>query len=167
MILCLTVNPLYGKVVARLPSNGWKFGNKPFGGGLNMTDKMRLIDCRSLTFSPQLSESRMGQARESFGAGVIQRILCFTLYLLGLNRSAIGRALGIPPDTAKSIIKAVKRDGLRAFEDRRLKRSTLLPKDASTEPPPIILREDDDPLVVDFGIRDRAIKLCRRDPLQR
>jgi transposase len=109
----------------------------------------------------------MGQTRESFGAGVIQRILCFTLYLLGLNRSAIGRALDIPPDTAKSIIKAVKRDGLRAFEDRRLKQcSTLLSKQPSTEPPPITLQKDDDHLVVDFGIRDRAIKLCRQDPLQ-
>jgi hypothetical protein len=108
----------------------------------------------------------MGQARESLGAGLIQRILCFALYLLGLNRSAIGRTLGIPPDTAKSIIKAVKRDSLRAFEDRRLKSSTVLPKQASTQPPPITLREDDGHLVVDFGIRDRAIKLNRRDPLQ-
>jgi transposase len=131
-----------------------------------MVDKMRLIDCRSLIFSPQLSGSRMGQAQESFGAGVIQRILCFALYLLGLNRSAIGRTLGIPPDTAKSIIKAVKRDGIRALEDRRLKPSTLLPKQASKEPPPITLREEDDHLVVDFGIRDRAIKLCPQDPLQ-
>lgn len=131
-----------------------------------MVDKMRLIDCQSLTFSPQLSESRVAQARESLGPGVIQRILCFALYLLGLNRSAIGRTLAVPPDTAKSIIKAIKRDGLRALEDRRLKSSTFLPKQAPTEPPPITLREDDDHLVVDFGIRDRAIKLCRRDPLQ-
>jgi len=166
MILCLIFNPLYSKVVARLLTNKWQFGKKPFGGGLTMADKMRLIDCRSLTFSPQLSESRMGQARESLGAGLIQRILCFALYLLGLNRSAIGRTLGIPPDTAKSIIKAVKRDSLRAFEDRRLKSSTVLPKQASTQPPPITLREDDGHLVVDFGIRDRAIKLNRRDPLQ-
>ena len=166
MILCLTVDPLCSKVVAGVPSSWWQFGNKPFGCGLNMADKMQLIDCRSLTFSPQLSKSRMAQARESLGAGLIQRILCFTLYLLGLNRSAIGRTLGIPPDTAKSIIKAVKRDGLRAFEDRRLKASTLLPKQTSTEPPPIILREDDDHLGVDFGIRDSALKLCRRDPLQ-
>jgi transposase len=127
---------------------------------------MQLIDCRNLTFSPQLCESRMAQARKSLGAGLIQRILCFTLYLLGLNRSAIGRTLRIPPDTAKSIIKAKKRDGLRAFEDRRLKSSTLLPKQASTEPPPITLREDDDHFVVDFGIRGRSLKLCRRDPLQ-
>jgi len=131
-----------------------------------MTDKMPLIDCRSLTFSPQLSESRMDQAWESFGPGVIQRIVCFTLFLLGVNRSTIGRTLGIPPDTAKSIIKAVKRDGLRAFEDRRMKSSTLLPEQAYREPPPVALRKDDDHLVVDFGIRDRAIKLCRQDPLQ-
>jgi Mn-dependent DtxR family transcriptional regulator len=166
MILCLTINPLYDKVTARLLPNQWKFGRKPFGSGLNMADKMRLIDCQSFTFSPQLSESRMRQAQESLGAGLIQRILCFALYLLGLNRNAVGRALGIPPDTAKSIIKAVKRDGLRAFEDRRMKTSTLLPKQGSTEPPPITLREDDDHLVVDFGIRDRSLKLCRRDPLQ-
>jgi len=108
----------------------------------------------------------MDRARESLGAGLIQRILCFALYLLGLNRSAIGRTLGIPRDTAKSIIKAVKRDGLGALEDRRLKRSTLLRKQASPEPPPITLQKDEDHLVVDFGIRDRAIKLCRQDPLQ-
>jgi transposase len=107
----------------------------------------------------------MAQAWESFGAGVIRRILCFSLYLLGLNRSAIGRTLGIPPDTAKSIIKAVKRDGLRAIEDRRLKPSTLPAKQSAKEPAPITLRKDDDHLVVDFG-RDRAIKLCRQDPLQ-
>jgi hypothetical protein len=131
-----------------------------------MADNMQLIDCQSLSFSPQLSESRMGQARESLGAGLIQRILCFALYLLGLNRSVIGRTLGIPPDTAKSIIKAVKRDGLRALEDRRLKSSTAVFKQESTQPPPITLRKDDDHLVVDFGIRDRSLKLYRRDSLQ-
>jgi transposase len=131
-----------------------------------MADKMRFIDCQSLPFSPQLSESRLRQARESLGATLIQRILCFALYLLGLNRSSIGRALGIPADTAKSIIKAVMRDGLGALEDRRQKSSTLLPKKELTQPPPIALREDDDHLVVDFGFRDRALKLYRRDPLQ-
>ena len=130
-----------------------------------MADKMQLIDCQSLTFSPQLSESRMGQAQESLGAGLIQRILCFALYLLGLNRSAIGRTLGIPPDTAKSIIKAVKRDGLGAFEDRRRSPPPCCLNRPLPEPPPITLREDDDHLVVDFGLRDRAIKLYRRDPL--
>jgi len=166
MILCLTFNPPYDKVLARLVAYRRYSGKKPFGGGLSMANKTPLIDCRSLIFSPQLSESRMSQARESLGAALIQRILCFALYLLGLNRSAIGRTLGIPPDTAKSIIKAVKRDGLRALEDRRLKSSTLLPKQESTKPQPITLRKDDHHLVVDFGIRNRVLKLCRQDPLQ-
>ena len=107
----------------------------------------------------------MGLARESFGAGVIQRILCFALYLLGLNRSAIGRTLGIPPDTAKSIIKAVNRDGLGAFADRRRSSSRLRPP-VPVERPPITLREGDGQVVVDFGFPDTHIKLSRQDPLQ-
>jgi transposase len=166
MILCLTFNPLYPSIVTRFFIFSGLNGRKTLGGGLNMSDKKRLIDCQSFSFSPRLCESRMGQARESFGLGVIQRILCFALYLLGVNRSAIGRTLGIPPDTAKSIIKAIKRDGLKAFEDRRRKPSALVPKQEPAEPPPIALREDDDHLVVDFGIRDRSLSLSRRDPLQ-
>jgi DNA-binding transcriptional ArsR family regulator len=109
----------------------------------------------------------MRQARESLGAGIIRRLLCFSLYLLGLNRSAIGGTLGIPPDTAKSIIKAVKRDGLRAFEDRRLKSSTLRPKQESAQPPPpVTLRETEEHVVVDFGAPERSVKLSRQDPLQ-
>jgi DNA-binding transcriptional regulator LsrR (DeoR family) len=50
------------------------------------------------------------------------------LYLLGLNRSAIGRNLGIPSETAKSIIKAVSKKGLVAFEDRRRSSSAFLPQ---------------------------------------
>jgi transposase len=166
MILCLTFNPLYPTIVTKFFTFISLKGRKTLGGGLNMSDRNRVMDCQSLSFSPHLCESRMDQAWESFGPGVIQRILCFALYLLGLNRSAIGRALDIPPDTAKSIIKAVKRNGLRAFEDRRRKPSALLPEQESAEPPPIALREDDDHLVVNFGIRDRSLKLSRRDPLQ-
>ena len=162
MIFYLTVDPLYNKLLCN-DGSFWPIG---FGGGSNMSDKLPLIDCRSLDFSPQLSERRMDQAQQSFGPGVIQRILCFALFLFGLNRSAIGRALGIPANTTKSIIKAINRDGLRALEDRRMKSSLFQLKQASSEPPPITLRGDDKQLVVDFGLRDRAIHLCRQDSLQ-
>ena len=127
--------------------------------------KMPLIDCRGLIFSPQLSENRMAQALEAFGLGVLQRILCYALYLLGLNRSAIGRTLGIPSETAKSIIKMVSKVGLVAFEDRRRSCSAFLPQ-APAQPPPITLREEEDHVVVDLGIQDRSITLSREDPLQ-
>ncbi len=130
-----------------------------------MDERIPMIDCQSLTFSPRLSESRMDQAQKSFGVGVIRRFLCFALYLLGLNRSVIGRALGIPADTAKSIIKAVNQNGFAAFEDRRRGVSRFLPP-APVKRPPVTLREEEHAVLVDFGFPDTLIRLDRQDPLQ-
>src|SRR3989337_250385 len=127
--------------------------------------KMPLIDCQSLIFSPQLSENRLAQALEAFGPGVLQRILCYAWYRLGLNRSAIGQTLGIPSETAKSIIKAVSKEGLVAFEDRRRSSSAFVPQ-APAQPPPITIGKDEGHIVVDFGIKGRSITLSREDPLQ-
>lgn len=107
----------------------------------------------------------MDQARQTFSQVVVQRILCFALYLLGVNRKAIGQALGIPSETAKSIIKVLNKDGLAALEDRRHRFSTFLPK-TQPEPPPITLQEGKDSIVVDFGASNRHLKLSRHDPLQ-
>jgi hypothetical protein len=128
-------------------------------------EKIPLINCQNLIFSPRLSENRTDQAQQTLGSVVAQRILCFALYLLGLNRKAIGQSLSIPSETAKSIIKAVNRDGLGALEDRRHRFSTFLPK-ARPEPPPITLREEEDHIVVDLGVSGRQLKLSRQDPLQ-
>ena len=122
-----------------------------------------LIDCQNLSFSPQLSENRIHQAQQTLGSVVVQRTLCFALYLLGVNRNAIGQSLGIPVETVKSIIKAVNRNGLAALEDRRRRVSTFLPK-AQPELPPVTLREEEDHIVVDLG--GRYLKLSRQDPLQ-
>ena len=107
----------------------------------------------------------MDQARESFGVGATRRLLCFALYLLGLNRSVIGRALGIPGDTAKSIIKAVNQNGFAAFEDRRRSVSRFLPS-APVKRPPMTLRDEGTAVLVDFGFPDTLIRLERQDPLQ-
>lgn len=127
--------------------------------------KPPLIDCQNLIFSPRLSEDRTDRAQQKFGAGVVQRILCYALYLLGVNRRTIGHALGIPSETAKSIIKAINREGLAALEDRRRQFSTFLAH-AAPEPPLITLQEEEDRLVVNFGISGRDLTLCREDPLQ-
>jgi len=128
-------------------------------------EKIPLINCQNLIFSPRLSKNRTDQAQQTLGLVVVQRILCFGLYLLGLNRRAIGQSLNIPSETAKSIIKAVNKDGLGALEDRRRRFSTFLPK-ARPDPLPITLREEEDHIVVDFGVSGRYLKLSRQDPLQ-
>ena len=127
-------------------------------------EKIPLINCQNLIFSPRLSENRRERAQQTLGSVVVQRIVCFALYLLGLNRKAIGQSLNIPTETAKSIIKAVNRDGLGALEDRRRRFSTFLPK-APPDPPPITLREQENHIIVDLGVRGRHLKLSLQDPL--
>ena len=122
-----------------------------------------LINCQDLSLSSQLSRDRIGQARKTLGPDVVQRVLCFALYLIGVNRSAIAQSLSIPLETAKSIIKAVNRDGLGAFEDRRRRASTFLPK-VQLEPAPITLKKEEGHIVIDLG--GRYVKLHREDSLQ-
>ena len=127
--------------------------------------ELRSLDCQTLSFSHLLSKERMERAVHSFGAGVIERLLCFALYLLGLNRSAVARSLGIPPETVKSMLKALQRDGLVALEDRRRRRSTFLPA-AAPQPPALRLRHQPQHVEVDWGAGRRPLKLSREDPLQ-
>lgn len=127
--------------------------------------KPAFIDSQYLVFSARLCEDRLERAQKTFGSGVLQRILCFALYLLGVNRRGIGLALDIPSETAKSIIKAVNRDGLSALEDRRRRFSNFLPQ-ATMEPSPVTLRQEEGYIVINFGVRGTELKLCQEDPLQ-
>jgi transposase len=130
-----------------------------------MAHNLRLIDCQDLAFSPQLAQDRMQRAQQLLGVNVIQRFLCFALYLLGVNRSAIGRALDISPETAKSIIKAINTDGLCALEDRRRSMSAFLPESRS-QPAPITLQKAGECIVVDFGLEARQLSIPRHNVLQ-
>lgn len=105
----------------------------------------------------------MQRALQSLGETVVHRILCFSLYLLGVNRQAIGQALGIPAETAKSIIKAVSRNGLPALEDRRHRLSSFLPQ-APSRSVPVTLHATTEHIVVDFG--GRQLEIPRRNVLQ-
>jgi hypothetical protein len=107
----------------------------------------------------------MQRALRILGQKVVQRILCFSLYLLGVNRSAIGQALDIPAETAKSIIKAVGKKGLTALEDRRHRSSAFLPT-APQRPASMIVQTGQNHIIVDFGIEGRQLKIPRQNVLQ-
>lgn len=130
-----------------------------------MSHKLRLIDCQNLAFSRHLAQNRMRRAQQLLGMNVVQRFLCFALYLLGVNRSSIGQALDIPAETAKSIIKAVTNDGLCALEDRRRSISTFLSQ-SRPQPAPITLQRADEHIVVDFGVEGRRLEIPRKNVLQ-
>jgi len=130
-----------------------------------MTRKLQLIDCQNLVFSSLLAQDRIQRAQQFLGVNVVQRLLCFALYLLGVKRSAIGRALDIPAETAKSIIKAMSTDGLCALEDRRRSVSTFLPQ-TRPQAAPITLQQADERIVLDFGVEGRQLVIPRQNILQ-
>ena len=91
-----------------------------------------MINCQNITFSPVLASKRLENGAKILGEKVVQRILAYALFLLGVNRSAIAKLLAVPLSTIKSNIRALSSEGIAAFEDRRQKRETLLP----ASPPP-------------------------------
>ena len=127
--------------------------------------KIPLIDCQNLVFSSRLAENRMDQARKVFAPRVLQRFLCYSLYLFGVNRKTIGQVLDIPPETAKSTIKTITRHGLAALEDRRQQSSILRPK-VQPKAQSVTLKEEGSKIIVDLGTSDRVLQLNREDPLQ-
>lgn len=127
-----------------------------------MAKEFRVPDCQELHFSTELSQKRLSQARRTLGPGVVQRLLGFALYLLGLKRSAIGQAINMPTETVKSMIKTISRDGVPGLEDRRRVSS----QQESQKPKPITLRHEGSFLVIDLGGDKRDLKLSREDSLQ-
>ncbi len=86
-----------------------------------------MIDCRLASFSAALQQQRIRQARKVLGERVVERILCFALYLLGFERSSVSELTGSPPGTVRSIVRAILHGGVPAFEDRRRRSSSFLP----------------------------------------
>ena len=127
-----------------------------------MTTQQRNMDCRNIEFSQTLSAERIQRVQAMLNQNVIQRMLCFSLYLLGVNRGLIGQMLGIPTETVKSIIKTISKNGLCALEDRRYRTS------AFTNPPIQQVEKaqvftDQDHVVVDTRGR---LKMPRQNKLQ-
>jgi transposase len=131
-----------------------------------MDQNLRIIDCLNLTFSPSLAQDRMKRAQQSLGKNIVQRLLCFALYLLGINRRAIGEVLGIPAETAKSIIKAVNKNGLPALEDRRCRGSAFRPSSPIPHVEAISVHTSQELVIVEFGMEDRRLKIPRQNSLQ-
>ena len=124
-----------------------------------------MIDCQNLEFSPSLAQDRLRRAERTFGRGVLRRLICFVLYLLGVNRRLIAHTLSMPSESAKPIIKAIEKGGLAALEDRRRRTSSFLPSPEPT-PPQVKLHEQAQCLIVDFGHAEKSLKIPRDNPLQ-
>jgi len=88
-------------------------------------NELNKIDCRTLSFSPNLSSNRLKKAKSIFGENVLKRIIVFSLYILGVRRSEISRATKLPENTVRTMLKTILKDGFVAFFDRRKKQADI------------------------------------------
>lgn len=130
-----------------------------------MAQDYQIIDCQNIASSRSLAQERIQRAQQTMGQRVIHRLLCFSLYLLGVNRRVIGQSLDIPTETAKSIIKAIFKNGLSALEDRRCRTSAFLPP-SFPQISPITVYTEKDHIIVDYGIKGRQMEIPRQNVLQ-
>ena len=89
------------------------------------------MNCDNLTFSQYLSDKRITQAQNLLGVKVIQKLIGYTLFLLGATRSSISSSINMAPGSVRSLILSVNRKGLPALEDQRSKTSSFRPPSPS------------------------------------
>jgi len=85
------------------------------------------MDCQNLKFTPKLSKIRIEKAEQVLGKKILNKLICFVLYLLGVDRASLSSFLNLPAGTVRSLIRSINNQGLSAFEDKRHKKSTFMP----------------------------------------
>ena len=123
-----------------------------------------MINGQEISFSNELSQQRMAQAQKILGVKVINRIICFALFLLGADRKSISDLLKTPPGSIRSIIRAVFHGGLAAFEDRRRSTSAFLPPQERKRLE-VTVHTQEEGIIVDWGDTGQ-IKIPRQNRLQ-
>jgi len=119
-----------------------------------------------LSFSQKLSDQRLSHAETLLGRKIVNKILAYALFLLGVNRSMISSALNIPQGSIRSLVLAMKNRGLSGFEDQRTKSSSFKPP-FPEKIKPILKTEKDSWLKVDFNIGNLLLRIPESNPVQK
>lgn len=116
------------------------------------------MDCREIEFSPEKSRERIARALRVFPPKVLNKILAFSLYVLGAKRRDVAALAGMPDESVKTAVRVLFRDGLPAFRDRR---RSAAPRFAEACAPPVRIsaRREDEWIVVDFGIEGKRLRI--------
>lgn len=107
------------------------------------------MDCDNLTFSQEYSKQRIAKAEQAMGKVLVQKILAFALFLLGLDRASIASLLSMPAGTVRSLVRSFNNNGIAALFDRRTK--TMLPRQQPFSRPDPFLETDDEHLKINLG----------------
>lgn len=124
-----------------------------------------MLNCQSIKFYSDLSQKRMTAVIKVLGTTLVDRIIAFALFLLGVRRRHIAELLNMSPDTLKSFINRVLTTGIIAFGDGRKKASSFMPPSAVLPGKPSVFLEGEE-IIADFGMSDRMLKIPVYNTLQ-
>lgn len=123
------------------------------------------MNCEILTFSDKLSQDRIARIEALLGKKVVVKILAFALFLLGVDRALISSFLNMPPGSLRSLILAINKRGLAAFEDQRTTSSSFkqpLPHQITPT-----LHTENLLLTIDFRPCNLIIRIPDSNPVQK
>ena len=123
------------------------------------------MDCRDIEFSPEKSRERLDRASTVFAPTVLDRIVAFSLHLLGARRKEIASLVNWPEESVKTSIRVLQRDGLPALEDRRcadVGRVVSMPVRSLS----VSTRREGTWLVVDFGVPGKELRMPAEHKVQ-
>jgi transposase len=123
------------------------------------------MNCENLNFFQRLHDQRIAQAESLLGTNVVHKLLGYALFLLGAPRSTISSTLDMPEGTVRSLVLAINRRGLSAFEDQRSKTSSFKTPPSCVSMP--TLEEQDSNLRVNFGMGDLVLDIPHSNMLQK
>ncbi len=116
------------------------------------------MDCRGVEFSREKSQERITSALRVFHPAVLNKILAFSMYLLGAKRRTVADVVGMPDESVKTAVRVALRDGFEALRDRRRSGTERRPEVRVTERR-ISARCEDECCIVDFGIQKKELRI--------
>ena len=116
------------------------------------------MDCRGIEFSPEKSQERITRALRVFHPGVLNKILAFSIYLLGAKRRSVADMVGMPDESVKTTVRVALRDGFAALRDRRCSSVDRLPE-ACRAGQRLSARREEECCVVDFGEQGKELRI--------
>ncbi len=122
-----------------------------------------MINCQDLVFNLRLSQQRINKTESILGNSTFSRIMCYSLYNLGVNRENISKALNMPAGTVRSTIRAINRGGPAAFDDRRKKPPTVVSTPLPQTQKATVNIEETSTIITIAG---NEIKIPKSNPLQ-
>jgi DNA-binding MarR family transcriptional regulator len=124
------------------------------------------MNCDHIDLSSTLSEKRIRQAKAIFGDKIINKVLAWTLFLLGASKPSICEALDMKPGSLRSFLHLIQHKGLSTLESGSGKISAFKPVITEVPPEPlkVSLCENDGKHQISFG-EQLHIQIPAENPL--